>query len=225
MFDNIVTYFSLKDVNEYLSVENSGLKNGDIQFYQKSFDRNVIHHDSSFAQEFAFSNAKIIRNSTNHRNNYLTLNKGKMNGILPGMGVVSNLGIIGIVIESSKGFSAVMSVLNKEFKLSAKVQKSGYFGSVIWNGKDYRTGTLKDIPNHVSLLENDTIVTSGFSGIFPAGIPIGTVKTVTRLKGSGFLDVEILFTEDYRRVAYVHVIKYLLKTERLEIESKIPTDD
>ena len=225
IFDNMVSYLYLREVNEYLSDENSELKKNSIPFFKKSFDQNIIYRDSSYEQEFTFYGAKIIRNSTGQRNNYLTLNRGEINGVKKGMGVVSNKGVVGIVLESSKRFAAVMSILNKEFKISAKIEKNGYFGSVVWPGENYRTGRLVDIPNHVSLVEGDLIVTSGFSGIFPAGIPIGKVKTVFRKAGSGFLEVEMEFTEDYRNVSFVHVVKYLHHIERQEIESLIPEDD
>jgi len=224
-FDNAVNYLKLNEVNEYLSEENSELKDNSIKYFRKTFNQNVIIRDSSYEQEFTFISAKIIRNTTNHRSNYLTLDKGALNGIKVGMGVVSKNGIIGIVIETSKRFSAVMSILNKDSKVSARVEKNGYFGSVIWPGNNYRNGYLLDIPNHVSLVEGDLIVSSGFSGIFPEGIPIGIVKAVERKAGSGFLEIEIEFTEDYRNVSYAHIVKYLHHFERKELESNIPEHD
>jgi len=225
VFDNVIDYLHLHDVNEYLSEENSELKEHSIEYFRKTFDQNVIIRDSSYEQEFTFYSAKIIRSTTNQRNNYITLDKGSLVGIKKGMAVVSKNGIIGIVIETSKRFSVVMSVLNKESKVSGRVEKNGYFGSVVWPGENYRIGQLLDIPNHVSLIEGDLIITSGFSGIFPAGVPIGKVKTVEKKAGSGFLVVEIEFTEDYRSVSFAHVVKYLHHIERREIESKIPKND
>ena len=225
MFDDVKEYLNLGEVNEYLSEENSELRNNSLEYYRKTFDGNVVYLDSSYEQEFVFFPSKVIRNSANKRNNYLTLDKGTLNGVETGMGVVSKNGVVGIVIETSNRFSAVMSVLNKESKISAKIQKSGYFGSVVWPGDSYRMGKLLDIPNHVSLLEGDLIITSGFSGIYPEGIPIGRVKTVERLAGSGFLEVEIEFTEDYRNLSFVHVVKYLHKMERKDLESQLPLNE
>jgi rod shape-determining protein MreC len=224
-YDNVLSYLNLGEVNEYLSQENSHLKSNSIEYFRKSFDNNVIYRDSSYEQEFIFYGAKIIRNSTSRRNNYFTINKGEMNGIEKGMGVVSNKGVMGIVIETSKRFSAVMSILNKDFKLSGKMEKNGYFGSIIWPGTDYRLGRLLDIPNHVSLVQGDLVVTSGYSGVFPAGLPVGRVKAVERRAGSGFLEVDIEFTEDYRKASYVHVVKYLHHIEREKLESLIPQND
>lgn len=222
VFDNITSYLNLAKVNAYLSEENSELKGSSIQYFRKSFDQNVIYRDTSYEQEFVFYPARIIRNSTNKQSNYLTLDRGELQGISKGMGVVSKNGVIGIVIETSKRFSAAMSILNKDFKISARIEKNNYFGSVIWPGEDYRTGKLLDVPNHVSLVEGDLIVTSGYSGIFPANIPIGKVKAVERKAGSGFLEVDIEFTEDMRKAKFVHVVKYLHKKERKELESLIP---
>ena len=223
--DNIDSYLNLKQVNAYLSDENSALKSRDIGYYQKSFDQNIIFTDSSFQQVFSFHSAKVIRNSTKNRNNYLTINRGALNGVEQGMGVVSSQGIIGIVLKTSKRYSVIMSILNKDSKISAKVKKNGYFGSVIWKGENHRIGHLVDIPNHVSLVEGDRIITSGFSGIFPENIPIGTVNAVERKQGSGFLEVEILFSEDYQTTEHVHIVKYLHKIERENLEKEILQDD
>ncbi|MEQ8324845.1 MAG: rod shape-determining protein MreC [Vicingaceae bacterium] len=224
-FDNAANYMNLHRVNMELANENSELRNKSIHYFRKTFNNNVIYRDSSYEQEYAFHPAKIIRSTTNQRNNYLTLDKGEMNGVRAGMGVISANGVLGIVIETSKHFSVAMSVLNKNSRLSAMVRKNGYFGSVEWPGENYRIGLLKEIPNHVSLVEGDTVVTSGFSGIFPEGVPIGTVKAVSRKPGSGFLEVEILFTQDYRKVSYANVIKYLHHLERQKLESIILDND
>ena len=224
-FDRMNDYLELKRVNQDLSWENSELKKSAIRYFRKSFDQTVIYRDTAFRQEYTFYPVKIIRNTTHLRNNYMTLNKGEMNGVRQGMGVISSKGVLGIVIETSKQFSVAMSVLNKDSRISARVKKNGYFGSVIWTGGDYRIGRLNEIPNHVSLVEGDTIVTSGFSGIFPENVPIGTVKTVTRKKGSGFLEIEIVFTQDFKTLSYGHVVKYLHEIERKEIEAKIPKND
>lgn len=224
-FDGVTSYLNLREVNAYLAEENSELKSTSIPYFKKTFEQNIVYQDTTFEQEYVFYKARVIKNTTNLRNNYLTLDKGMLHGIDAGMGVVTNRGIVGIVLESSKRFSTVMSILNKESKLSVRVEKNGYFGSVIWPGDDYRYGMLLDIPNHVSLLEGDLIVTSGFSGIFPEGLPVGKVLAVERKAGSGFLEVDIEFTEDYRSTTYVHVTKYLQKTERQELESSLIEND
>jgi len=223
--DKVKNYLVLNEINQNLSKENSALKNNSIEYFRKSFDQNIIYRDSSYEQEYAFHPVKVIRNTTHFRNNYMTLNRGELNGVRKGMGVVSNQGVLGIIIETSKRFSVAMSILNKNSRISARVKKNGYFGSVVWTGQNYRIGMLNEIPNHVSLLEGDTIVTSGFSGIFPENVPIGTVQSVTRKKGSGFLEVEILFTQDYRNLSFGHVVKYLQDLERSKIEAKIPDND
>lgn len=224
-FNNISSYLNLAEVNDYLAEENAELKSSSIKYFKKSFDDNIIFRDTSYEQEYTFYPAEIIRNSVNNRNNYLTLNRGEMHGIEKGMGVVSKNGVVGIVIETSKRYSAVMSVLNKDFKMSVKILKNNYFGSLVWPGENYRIGKVLDIPNHVSLVEGDVVISSGFSGIYPEGILVGKVKSVFRKAGSGFLEVDIEFTEDYKKLSYVHIVKNLHKTERLELESKIQTND
>jgi rod shape-determining protein MreC len=186
----------------------------------KVFGRLVQIKDTTYLQSYVYSSAKVINNSTNKRQNYITLDKGGINGIKPEMGVISSKGVVGIVKNVSGNFSSVMSVLHEKNKLSAKIKKSGYFGSLVWGNNSYRIADLKDIPNHVKLAIGDTIVTSGFSSIFPENILIGTVKEFDLPEGNNFYNIKVEFAEDYKRISHVYIIRSLLKEEKELLESQ-----
>ncbi len=219
-FSNITDYFSLKKANIILSEENAILHT----LTEKSYiitDRNTyLIDDTVYKQQYTYEGAGIISNSVNKRNNYLMLNKGAADGIDKDMAVISPKGVVGIIRDVSKNFSSVISVLHKDTKISAKIKKNNYIGTLIWKGMDYHTANLLDIPNHVKLTAGDTIITSGFSHIFPEGIMIGVIKNYTIQQGENFYTIKLDFLEDYNKLNYVYIVNNLMKNEQLQLETE-----
>ena len=218
--NNINDYFNLKEQNQELAKQNAKLQATNISSFMKVFGRLVQVNDTTYMQRYVYSSAKVINNSTNKRQNYITLDKGGINGIQSEMGVISSKGVVGIVKNVSNHFSSVMSVLHEKNKLSAKIKKSGYFGSLVWEGNNYRQAELKDIPNHVQLAVGDTIVTSGYSSIFPENILIGTIKEFELPKGNNFYNIKVAFAEDYKNISHVYIVRSLLKDEKEKLEAQ-----
>lgn len=150
--------------------------------------------------------------------NYITLNKGSLQGIKPEMAVVTSQGVVGVVKSVSQNFSTAISLLNSRLKISAKIKKNNYFGSVSWDGMNYREARLFEIPIHVSIQPGDTIVTSGFSSIFPEGLMLGTIQEIEPSSGGNFHEVTILLSNDFKALSYVKIIGDLMKSERVELE-------
>ncbi|HPS46031.1 MAG TPA: rod shape-determining protein MreC [Bacteroidales bacterium] len=223
-FHSISEYFSLRETNQKLAEENARLLSEAAKFYLKTDTLTHFQKDTIYNRQFVFTTAKVLSNSTNRRNNYLTLNKGSKHGISIDMGVISSNGIVGIVKEVSSHFSSVISVLNKETKISAKIRKNGQIGTVIWEGGNYRYGHLIDIPTHIKPLIGDTIITSGFSNSFPEGILIGTISDFKIEKGDNFYTITIKFLNDFNSISYVNVIKNLMKPELDELTKNNKND-
>ncbi|MBL4559437.1 MAG: rod shape-determining protein MreC [Labilibaculum sp.] len=211
-------YLALAEINEQLNRENTRLKNILADSYKMSVDSSVLYNDSLYQQQYIYRTAKIINNSVNKHLNYITLDKGSLHGVKSEMAVVTANGVVGVVISVSKNFSTAISLLNSRISISAKIKKNDYFGSLTWDGKDYKTARLSEIPVHVPIQPGDTIVTSGFSSIFPAGLLLGTIQEVLPSSGGNFHEVIIAFTNDFKSLSYVKVIGDLLKTERVELE-------
>ena len=159
----------------------------------------------------------MITNSTNRRNNYMMLNKGSKHGIEKDMGVISNNGIVGIIIGVSENYSTVMSVIHKEAKISAKIKKNNQLLNLVWNENTYKNATLTDIPTHIKLVKGDTIITSGFSLIFPEGIMIGIFENYKKQKDRSFNNAVLKFSTDFNNLNYVYVIQNLNKSEQLDL--------
>ena len=130
------------------------------------------HERDSIFSNYNFIVAQVINNSVSNSHNYITLNKGSRDGLHSEMGVVDQNGIVGIVNAVSDNFAVVISLLNPKLRLSCKVKGSSYFGSLVWDGKDARYAVLEEMPRHVKFAKGDTIITSGYSAVFPEGIMV-----------------------------------------------------
>jgi len=213
MFHDITGYFHLKEENRQLLAENGRLNNMLLS--------SMLAPDSSLRSKkdssYLYIPATVIRNTVHHTNNFIMLDKGSKQGIQKEMGVVSDKGIAGIIIGVSPHFSIAMSLLNTHSHISARIKKNDQLVNVIWN-KDYGIhGEVVDIPAHIRLQKGDTIVTSGNSFIFPAGLNIGVVCRFEKSKNNSLNHAEIQFSTDFNSLHYVYIIKNLDKQEKLKL--------
>lgn len=217
--NNFKEYLSLKEANRDLARENAMLRNR-LKSNFSTFDttRKFIR-DSVYLQQYNYQEAKIVSNTVNKQYNYITLNKGSKHGIRPDMAVIGPNGIVGKVNGVSDNFSNVMSLLNVDFKVSARLKKNNYLGSVEWEGKDFEYCTLKDIPQHVEIVKGDTVVTTGYAGSFPEGIMIGTVSGFD-LKDGNFYHIDVKISTVFKSLSYVLVVDDLMKTEKEELKNQ-----
>ena len=220
---SITEYLNLRETNERLALENSRIKN----ILEKAYRSDEIFFykqvDADSKQQYYMTSAKIINNSVNKKQNFLTLNKGTEQGVRPGMAVVSSEGVVGVIYGASNKFSTVISLLNTNLSISAKIKKNEYFGSLAWDGNDYRHAILNEIPYHVNIAKGDTIVTSGYSLIFPEGILVGVIENYTT-KGGNFYEITVRLSTNFKRIIYINVISNLSKREQLELENSFPDD-
>lgn len=216
--ESVKDYFHLKDVNAELAEQNARLQNQSITAFTKVFGTTVEIRDTSYHQKYLYTSAKVINNSTNKRSNYITLDKGAINGIEAGMGVISAKGVIGTVKNVSDNFCSVMSVLHEKNAVSAKIKNSNYFGSLVWELGNYREAQLKDIPNHVQLHKGDTVLTSGYSLVYPEGILVGRIKNFNLPEGNNFYNITVEFSVDYKQLSHVFIVKNKQKEEQQKLE-------
>lgn len=217
---SVTDYLALARTNEELNRENVRLRNLLQSSYKLSTDSSFSFTDTIYRQQYIYRNAKIINNSVNKQLNYITLDKGKIHGIKREMAVVTDNGVVGVVKSVSDNFSSVISLLNNRLRVSAKLKGNNYHGSLIWDGVDYRRALLKDIPFHVNIAKGDTVVTSGFSAIFPEGVKLGIVDEVLSSSGGNFQDVKVLLSNDFKSLSYVKVVGDLMKEERINLEEE-----
>ena len=212
-YHNITGYFNLKEKNKQLLEENSRLYNMLLT--------GMLAPDTVFSQRkdssYVYIPATVIRNTVNRVNNFIVLNKGEKQGVQKEMGLVSDKGIAGIVIGVSKNYSVAMSLLNTHTRISARIKKNDQLVNVIWDEGHGMKGTVIDIPAHIQLHRGDTIVTSGNSFIFPAGLNVGIVTSFEKSKNNSLNQAGIQFCTDFNSLHYVYAIKNLDKKEELKL--------
>ncbi len=223
---NATEYLLLQEENERLAKENVYLLNhiklGYAVIPLKIYKKN----DTLYKQVYEFISGKVINNSVNKRNNYLTLNIGAQQGVTQDMAVINSNGIVGIVKDVSENFSSVMSILHKDVRVNCQLKKDGTYGPLIWDGSDYRFSNLTDIPTHAKMKKGDTVITSSLSGIFPEGIIVGFVDSFEKRQNESFYTVKVRLSADFKKINHISVIKNNYKTEQdsLERKSQIQSD-
>lgn len=215
----ISEYVGLRDENNRLAAENLALLQT-LEAFRRTEAPDIYPYAVRRTEvQFKYLSARIINNSVNKQRNFISLNKGRNDGIEPEMAVIGPDGVVGIVVSVSDNFSYVMSVLNLDFRMSVRLKKSGYFGSLSWDGMSVGKARLSEIPYHVSVAVGDTVETSGFSAIFPHGIPVGTIADIDDRGGDFYRIVLDLFTE-FRKLNYVYLIKSVSAEELKLLEEE-----
>jgi len=218
-----MSYWNLSSLNDALAKENAKLKMRlpGSQFSNIADTGTVVNENSE--QRYEYTEAIVINNSVNRNNNYITLNRGAKHGVKMQSAVLNGTGdgVVGVIVAVSNHFSTAMSVLHQESRISAKIKRNGFFGLAVWNGKDPRKLTLEAIPKHTKIMKGDSIVTSGYSTIFPEGIYIGSIDTFSYETGTNFYSIEFTLSADLNNLQYVYIVDDLMKTELKQLESKI----
>jgi rod shape-determining protein MreC len=223
-YNNATEYLHLKVANESLAEENALLRSRiPNAFYDNKLDTLSIN-DSLHHQQYTYITAKVVNNTVTKRNNYLTLNRGSIHGVKPESGVVTSGGVVGIVKDVSEHYCSVLSLLHKDTKISAKIDKSNYFGSLVWEGGNARYATLLDIPKHVDLKKGERIVTTSYSSIFPENITIGSILSWEVKPGDNFYTIKIQLSTNFANISYVYIINNLMKEEQKKLEGLIQND-
>jgi rod shape-determining protein MreC len=228
-YDNLAGYFNLRKNNLALSAENAYLRSQIAQSYQ-TYDRKLfIVNDTIYKLQYEYVQAKITRNSTTKRNNYLMINKGANHDIKTGMAVISPNGVVGVVKVVSQNFSSILSLLHSDSKISAKIKIKNEThlptGTILWNGKSSGICQMIEVPLHFKIEEGDTVITSGYSLDFPEGIPIGTVSEIRTKPGDNFHTLNIKLSTDFNSIAHVYVVRNLAKGELDKLQQQQVADE
>lgn len=228
----VTSYLNLREINKELLERNGQLE---IELLEVQDQLEMMRADTvsfvGFAPDstevfpYSFVLADVVNNSVSHLSNYITVNKGRKDGVEPDMGVVSERGVVGIVSTVSDHFSVVLPLLNPKFRLSCKVLGSSYFGSLTWDGRDARLANLEELPRHVEFKKGDTIVTSGYSAVFPSGIIVGKVADFQKQHDDNFYSLGVELATDFQALNNVRIIKNYRQAEQLSTEQEAKRND
>ncbi|SHF87040.1 rod shape-determining protein MreC [Flavobacterium segetis] len=216
--NNLNEYLNLKNENDILALENAKLRSMLFNVKDTATAKTLDSIEGVKLKDIIV--AKVIKNSYNVYENYLTLNSGELQGIKTDMGVINSLGIIGIIENTSPKYSTVISILNKRTQINAKIKKSDHFGSLNWNGKSTGFVQLTDLPRLALIKIGDTIVTGGQSVIFPENINIGTIAKIYRDNVTNYYTLDVKLFNDMTNLGHVYIIKSKDREEVNNLEKK-----
>lgn len=219
--NNISNYFDLKTQNEILVEENNALRSQILNRLDSTLTSTAKIDTNSYNGRYQISTGKIINNNYSLSKNYLTINKGKKDGLKEDLAVITSKGVVGIIDNTSNGYARVLSILNTKSRINAQLKSSNHIGSLVWNAKSSSKVQLIDISKFAPIRLGDTIVTGGQSSIFPQGIPIGTVDNfVLDISGDTYT-VDIDLFNDMTNLSHVYVIENLDAEEIKRLENPV----
>lgn len=212
-------YAQLRQVNNDLAEENRRLNTLVTQLQQlKPNGPTSYKTDSLFATRFKYIVARVINNTTQHPNNYITLDKGTADGIQPGMGVISPTGVVGKVRSCSEHLAIVTSILHSDFMVASKLVKANDMGPVKWDGINPQRMKMLYISRNTKMYRGDSVVTSEYNSIFPSGILVGRVIGVRETPAQTFHDITLAVGTDFSNLAFVYVVENKLQAEQEKLE-------
>ncbi len=223
-YSNVEYYFHLKKTNELLAAENEKLRNIQASNFQPAdtaikLIQDTIPYDTlGNKRKYLWRSARVVNNSVALQNNYITLHRGEKQGVTKDMGVIGPMGLVGMVVNTSENFSVVMSMLNRQSSVSARLLKSGEIGKIQWDGASPSAVTMINIPKSANVAKGDSVVTSGYSLSFPPDIMIGTVSEVIGEKSSNFYTLQVKPSTDFFTLKYVNVVSNLQSDEQKAVE-------
>jgi rod shape-determining protein MreC len=222
--ESVYGYFNLRENNESLLRHNNELElklarlESALRTYTDSTRIPLLRMKA--AEEFSLIPARVIQNSVTHFRNYITLNVGAADGVKPEMGVAGADGIVGVISLVTDHYSVVIPVLNRDQRFSCKLKNLNATGSLAWDGFDRRFAFLEEIPPYIAVAKGDTVVTSGFSAVFPEGIMVGTVDDYKVSDDANYLRLKIRLATRFDALSNVRVVRYVHREELKKLEGE-----
>ena len=208
-------YFSLPAENKQLAAENAKLRSLLTKDDKHSQYKSVVQSDTTLTGEaYTFIASSVVKNSFQNQKNYIVLDRGLKEGVHIDDGVVTDKGVIGVIVQATAHYSVCRSLLHVESYVSARFKKNNYYGSIDWQGDSPRYVNMIDVPRVADVAVGDTIITDKRSTLFPEGVVIGTVSEFG-VEKSDFYDIKVLLSDDFTSLNQVYIVHYQ-KTEELK---------
>ncbi len=224
---DVVYYFGLRRMNDSLIDENATLRKKldalnsidtlkDSLVHTKIAPLDTSSHIVKY-NDYVYRTARVINNSTNASDNYITINRGAKDGIYKNMAVISGTGVVGRIEHVSAHFSSLLSILSTKLKISAKL-KGGTNGFVVWDEKSPDILTMIDVPQQVNVKKGDTIYTNNYSLYFPPDVMIGTVIKTEIIKKNAMQLIYMRSSTNFHNLQYVYVVENKMAAEKKTLE-------
>jgi rod shape-determining protein MreC len=222
MYNDVNTYFSLREVNDSLMAENARLRAASNASKYADTAKNHTVVDTFYKEKYTYIPANVINNYTYQRNNYLTIDVGTNHGVEKGggQGVITTSGVIGITKDISTHYTGVLSLLHKEFSVKGEIVETGSIGEVRWEGTDPNEAVFK-LPADAKIQKGKLyhVITSKYSQVFPYGIPVGEFTNFVAGTDNQYTAF-VKLSANLQNVKQVYVVKNIMQAEQKQVEKK-----
>ena len=213
----------LQRVNEELSLRNFYLERQVTQlrrlYSDLTNDTTIMERQElEVLSRFRLVPAKVVSNSLEKTDNFITIDKGRADGVEKDMGVACGNGVVGVVYLTSDHYSVVIPVLNvTSSRISCAIRGRGYFGYLQWYGGDPTVAYVEDIPRHARFKKGDWVETSGYSAIFPQGVLVGKIEKIFNSVDGLSYRLKVRLSTDFGCLRDVYVISDKSVEEQLQL--------
>ena len=217
--ETLRSHFRLERLNEELQAENARLQERLLAYERQETGRAELERAGTPPKStYRYIPATVVKMSRNRTRNYIILDKGSEDGIRPQSAIISNRGVVGIVEAVDRHYSYGLTLMNPDMSVGARIVGTDVVASLSWDGIHSDGAVVRNIPPHYAIEPGDTVRTSGYSTIFPPGIPIGTTGQ-TRLVDGSTRQVDVTLFQDFATVRYVTVVDNLERAEIMAVEA------
>ncbi|SJZ80465.1 rod shape-determining protein MreC [Sediminibacterium ginsengisoli] len=224
-YSHLRSYFSLQETNRQLAAENARLRNLLITDFKApdsnrlSFIDTLVRDSLGRFRKFTYLPAEVIGNTFTLQTNFITIERGSLQGVKKGMAVVSPQGIAGVVVETTENISRAMSLLHRNSKVSAMLKKDNTAGSIEWDGSDPAYLVLKNVSKSAKVAKGDTVLTSNYSANFPPSLMIGTVTEIAADPSSNYYTLKVKTATNFFNIRYVNLVENVRFAEQVALEN------
>ena len=218
VYTEVESYLHLGQVNQHLTQQNAILQLQVDRLRQQLTDarkeptlNEQLLHDT--LRGYKLYEAKVISSSIIKDENYIVIDKGSADGIKPEMGVVGGGGVVGVVYITNTHYSLVLPIINIKSNISCRIRRTGYYGSLQWNGGSVYYADLVDVPQYAKPHIGDVIETSGYSTIFPPGLFVGQVRRISDSPNGLSKQLRVNLGTDFGNLRDVCIFENLHKVE------------
>ena len=218
--ETVRSQFQMDEFNQELQAENARLQERlrayeRIGVEQEELDRMAARE----SEDYRYTPATVVKMSRNRTHNYIILNKGSEDGVHPQSGIISDLGVVGVVEAVDRHFSYGLTLMNPDMSIGGRLGNSQLVAPLSWNGRSSGRAIMRDLPPHIDVAPGDTVRTSGFSTIFPPDIPIG-ITGGSRIVDGSTRQVDVDLFQDFSKLRYVTIVENLDRTVITALEAE-----
>ena len=218
--ETIRSQFQMDEFNRELQAENARLQERLRAYERMGVEQEELDHMAAReSEDYRYTPATVVKMSRNRTHNYIILNKGSEDGVHPQSGIISDLGVVGVVEAVDRHFSYGLTLMNPDMSIGARLGNSQLVAPLSWNGRSSGRAVMRDLPPHIDVAPGDTVRTSGFSTIFPPDIPIG-ITGGSRIVDGSTRQVDVDLFQDFSKLRYVTIVENLDRTVITALEAE-----